>query len=213
MRPQSTARRSSPASRTIMLRPISPRPPSGASRTAGSMGGSRGGSGRATPAGSPADCAIPLRMVSRGLRAAQEPRDPRELLEVEALRPATPVHGGEPEGAADRVPRKGPAERVPEGLAPLSERRLHDLAEARRVLDGDAGPGAEDDLDHGRLHGRRRAERTGRHALEEGEVGPELPEHGEGAVDAPAGPRHESLGDLALEHERERVDRGPRIVV
>src|SRR5262249_29570332 len=150
--PQSTARTSSPVSRTIMLRPISPRPPRGTIRTAGSMEDARGGSGEGTPEGSPADSVIPPRMVSRGLGAAQKAGDPRELLEIEALRAAPAIHAGQPQRAGDTLPREGGAKRVGESLPPLGERHLDDAPEARGVVDRHPRARAEDGPDHRRRH-------------------------------------------------------------
>src|SRR5262245_35370605 len=146
MSPQSTARRSSPDSSSIMLRPISPRPPSGRMRTLGSIAGSLG-----APAGALAGMTrsvIPGGSVSRGLGGAQKAgRAPttvsvrlgaaervgeaRELFQREGLRAPRAVDPGPVEGLPDArgAAEAAAAERVGERLPPLAERRAHEVGE------------------------------------------------------------------------------------
>src|SRR5512145_2654627 len=85
MSPQSTAITSSPDSRSIMLRPISPRPPRGMTRMVGSLAPSAG-----TPVGSD-DSVIVAGIVSRGLGGDEKPGQAGELLQAQRLRPPLPV--------------------------------------------------------------------------------------------------------------------------
>src|SRR3989304_6337999 len=85
--PQSMAIRSSPDSRSIMFRPISPSPPRGMTRTVGSMAPS-------DPAGAPVgsdDSVIVAGMVSRGLGGDEELGQARELRQRQRFGAAPPV--------------------------------------------------------------------------------------------------------------------------
>src|SRR5437867_3068632 len=187
MSPQSTARRSSPYSRSIMLRPISPSPPSGMIRMLGSIATSDPWGPGDSPAGSRS--VMVDAMLPRALVALQKPSDPREVLEREALRPPAPL---DRRGLERRRHLVGPemrprrAERVRERLPPVSEGGLDDPDERRPIGDRNPRSRPERGLHHRRLDGGRRAEGPGRDREEEGQVRPELPQHRQGAIDLAA---------------------------
>src|SRR5262245_22039638 len=137
MRPQSTARRSSPDSSSIMLRPISPRPPSGRMRTEGSIAGSPGAP-VAMGAGTTRSV-IPGGSLSRGLGTPQK-SPPRVLCGANMARSRAEIATmASSVGPSLQRPADARSIAEPRQQARVADRRAHAVHASPR--DGEHGRG------------------------------------------------------------------------
>src|SRR5262249_27596799 len=229
---------SSPASTSIMLSPISPSPPRGIRRTAGSAGASIwSGSGRyavltAAPPGyhrrlhrqkkGPAPCGNGERDLAVSERRASAVGSRREDVRERSRRQT-----GEPRqrenlgadisiepGPHDEGARpidghpKASREGVGEILPPLTERGANDRGKAPSVTDRDRRRFSDAKVDHGGFDLRQRAEGARRNREAEAHVTGDLGEDGERAVRLAPWQSRDALGHLQLQHQRHLVD-GP----
>src|SRR5438132_1390032 len=236
MRPQSIAMTWSAYSTSIMLRPISPSPPSGIRRTAGSappadgwalvstssyssgvgcgraQGVARGvappptGLGRAARTGR-GGSPLPGRLTPR--RSEARRGEPRELLERERLGPAAAVDAG---GSEPLAGRRGwdvepGGERVGDSLAALAERGEDDRPEAGLVADRHRRLAPGPQMKDGRLDPRRGPEGPWRHPQLEPNRPVELNQNRQATVGPAPWRGRDALGDLALEHQGHLGDR------